>query len=116
PLDSPGNKMLIKPGEKVIYNRENNGFEIYITDLGEPAAWRDGVIRFYDEDLYSIAKVLERRFNTKILVADDQIGKLHFTANFDEEPLDKIFELLKEAHDFKFIKLKDSIIIQSKKK
>lgn len=115
PLDSPGNKMLIKPGEKVIYNRENNGFEIYVTDLGEPAAWRDGVIRFYDEDLYSIAKVLERRFNTKILVADDQIGKLHFTANFDEEPLDKIFELLKEAHDFKFIKLKDSIIIQSGK-
>lgn len=114
-IDSPENKMLIKPGEKVIFNRDDNGFEIYVTDLGKPAEWRDGVIRFYDEDLYSIAKVLERRFNTKILVADDLVGNLHFTANFDEEPLDKIFELLKEAHDFKFTKLKDSIIIQSKK-
>lgn len=112
--DHPENKMMVEPGEKIIYTRTAGEFDVYITDLGAPAEWRDGILRFYDEDLSSISKVLERRFNTKIIVADDKVGNLHFTANFDEEPLEKIIKLLQEAHDFDFKKLENSIIIQSK--
>ena len=93
-------------------NDEKN-FYIKSIELEKPAEWRDGILRFYDEDLNSICQKLERKFMTKILISDEEIGKLRFTASFDTEPLDKILKLLSEAHDFKTIKTTKGVIIKS---
>jgi len=81
--------------------------------LEKPAEWREGILRFYDEDLNSISLILERKFRTKIFIKDKEVGKLRFTASFDTEPLDKILNLLKEAHEFKTEKTTNGIIIKS---
>ena len=113
-LQSSRKKLAVNPGEKVFYTQSNEEFKVITTDLGNPAEWRDGILRFYDEDLSTIAKKLERKFQTKIVIADAKVGSLHFTANFEEESLMKIIELLKKAHEFKFERYDNSIIIQSK--
>jgi ferric-dicitrate binding protein FerR (iron transport regulator) len=109
------NKMVMKPGEKVSFANDEKNFYIKSIELEKPAEWRDGILRFYDEDLNSISQKLERKFMTKILITDEEIGKLRFTASFDTEPLDKILKLLSEAHDFKTIKTTKGIIIKSNK-
>ncbi len=108
-------KVLVTPGEKVFYTNSDGEFKVIANHLESPAIWRDGVLRFYDEDFKSIAKFLERKFQTKIVFTDENVAKLHFTANFDEEPLLKILQLLKEAHNFEFREYDNSIIIRSKK-
>lgn len=111
--NNAANKIYLAPGEKASYQFETG--KISVTDeIGKPAEWRDGTLRFYDEDFYTICKKLERKFQTKILIADTQIGNLHFTANFDFEPLQKILDLLQKAHNFKYIKTKNGIIIEQK--
>jgi ferric-dicitrate binding protein FerR (iron transport regulator) len=115
-LQSSRKKLAVNPGEKVFYTHSNDEFNVITTDLGNPAEWRDGILRFYDEDLSTIAKKLERKFQTKIVIIDEKVGNMHFTANFEEESLIKIIELLKEAHEFAFKKYDNSIIIQSKNK
>jgi len=109
-----GKNILIKPGEKVIYEPSDKDINVIPTVLGKPAEWRDGILRFYNEKFSSIAKKLERKFQTKIVITDEKVGKLHFTGNFEEEPLIKIMKLLNEAQEFTFKKYEDSIIIQSK--
>lgn len=106
--------LRVNPGEKVCYTDSSNEFNVIKTDLGKPAQWRDGILRFYDEDFASITKKLERKFQTKIVFTDKTLGNLHFTANFEEESLMKILDLLKEAHEFKYKKYENNIIIQSK--
>jgi transmembrane sensor len=106
--------IMVNPGEKVFYKHADSEFNVIATDLGKPAEWRDGILRFYDEDFSTIAKKLERKFQTKIVITDEKIGNLHFTANFEEESVMKIIELLNEAHEFEFKRFDDSIIIQSK--
>lgn len=103
---------ILTPGQIAHFTTGKNEIAIFNTDLGKPAQWRDGILRFYDEDLNSIAKKLERKFQTKILITDIEAGNLHFTANFDVESLDKILELLKEAHTFDYQKTKNGIIIK----
>jgi ferric-dicitrate binding protein FerR (iron transport regulator) len=110
---SPHNKLVMKPGEKTSFSINEKQFYSKQNYLEKPAEWRDGVIRFYDEDLNSIAKKLERKFMTRIFIVDDEVGKLNFTASFDTEPLDKILKLLSEAHGFKTITTANGIIIKS---
>jgi len=109
------NKVEMKPGQKVSFTNDENNFYIKSNELEKPAEWRTGILRFYDEDLNSISKKLERKFMTRIFIVDDEVGKLSFTASFNTEPLDKILNLLKEAHHFKTINTTNGIIIKSLK-
>jgi ferric-dicitrate binding protein FerR (iron transport regulator) len=111
--NSPDSKVVMKPGQKVSFSNNEKNFYIKSHELEKPAEWREGILRFYDEDLNSIAQKLERKFMTRIFVADKQAGKLRFTASFDTEPLDKILTLLSEAHEFKTEKTTNGIIIKS---
>jgi ferric-dicitrate binding protein FerR (iron transport regulator) len=109
------NKLVMKPGQKVSFTNDENNFYIKANELEKPAEWREGILRFYDEDLNSITQKLERKFMTKIFITDEEVGKLRFTASFDTEPIDKILNLLSEAHEFKTIKTTNGIIIKSLK-
>jgi len=113
--NTPANKMAMKPGQKVSFSTDERNFYIKSNEFEKPAEWRDGILRFYNEDLNSISQKLERKFRTKILISDEEVGKLRFTASFDTEPLDKILKLLSEAHQFKTINTKNGIIIKSLK-
>ena len=111
--NKPDNKMAMKPGQKVSFSNDEKNFYTKSNELEKPAEWREGILRFYDEDLNSITQNLERKFMTRIFIADEQAGKLRFTASFDSEPLDKILSLLSEAHEFKTEKTTNGIIIKS---
>jgi len=114
-FQSAKKSLYVKPGEKVFYSQADDTFNVITTDLGKPAQWRDGILRFYDEDFGTIAKKLERKFQTKIIFTDPKVGNLHFTANFEGESLMKILDLLQEAHQFEYEKYENNIIIQAKK-
>ena len=107
------NRLVMSPGQKVSFTNDENNFYIKAHDLEKPAEWREGILRFYDEELSSISQKLERKFMTQIFITDEEVGKLRFTASFDTEPLDKILKLLSEAHNFKTIKTTNGIIIKS---
>ena len=109
----PDNKIVMKPGQKVSFSNDEKNFYIKSNELEKPAEWREGILRFYDEDLSTIAHTLERKFMTRVFIADEQSGKLRFTASFDTEPIDKILKLLKEAHNFNIKKTTNGIIITS---
>ncbi len=107
------NNVIINPGEQAYFNCEKSNFLVKATELGLPAVWRNGMLHFYDEELNHIAITLERRFQTKILIKDEKVGKLRYTANFEGETLKKILELLNEAHEFEFYETENGIIIES---
>ena len=103
----------MKPGQKVTFTNDENNFYVKSNELEKRAEWREGILRFYDEDLNSIYQKLERKFMTKIFITDEEVGKLRFTASFDTEPVDKILSLLSGAHEFKTEKTTNGIIIKS---
>jgi len=102
----------LKPGDRAYFTSKTGNIRVENTDLGEPAKWRDGILRFYNEDLFTITKKLERKYHTRILITDSIAGDLKFSAEFDVESLEDILKLLKEAHNFKYIKTENGIIIQ----
>ncbi len=110
------NEAILTPGQKAYFTPETEQIEVIKTDLGKPAQWRDGILRFYDEDLFSISEKLERKFNTRIFIADSIIGNLKYTAEFEEESLERIMKILSKAHDFDYEFSNNGILIKSAKK
>lgn len=110
------NSVTLKPGERATFSQKDKNFFVKEVDISKPAAWRNGCIYFYDEDLFAIAQKLEFKFQTQIIIADEEVGKLRFTADFEKETLEEILKLLSEAHAFDFTKTQDGIIINKIKK
>ncbi|WP_321375068.1 FecR domain-containing protein [uncultured Draconibacterium sp.] len=109
------NTAILNPGDRAYFNMHTGSLKLIHTDLGKPAQWRDGILRFYDEDLFSISKKLERHFQTRIFIADSVSGNLKYTGEFEEESLERILDLLSSAKTFNYRINNNGIIIESKK-
>jgi len=108
------NNYVLKPGDRAYFTLNTGNIKVIHTDLGKEAQWRDGILRFYDEDLFSITKKLERKFHSRIFIADSIVGNLKFSAEFEEESLERIIKVLSEAHAFSYKFTNNGVFIQSK--
>lgn len=115
PLQTKINGAFLEPGQRAHFNPENGNFIISQTDVDNRAAWRNGIVIFYNEELFNIALELERKFETRIIISDSRAGKLRFTAEFTDEPLEKILHLLSEAKDFSYDISDQGVLIRSEK-
>lgn len=113
PEINPANFNL-KPGDRAYFTVKSGDLKVISTDLGKEAQWRDGILRFYNEDLFSISKKLERKFQSRIFIADSLCGNLRFSAEFEEESLEKIMKILSEAQTFKYEFTNNGVLIKSK--
>lgn len=104
---------ILNPGDRAYFTLKTGEIEVVRTDLGKEAQWRDGILRFYDEDLFSITKKLERKFQSRIFIADSVVGNLKYSAEFEEESLDKIMKILSEAQAFNYEFTNNGVLIKS---
>jgi transmembrane sensor len=115
PLQKNVNAAFLEPGQRAHYNVEKEKLIISQNGVESRAAWRNGVLYFYNEELAQIASVLERKFETRILISDCETGNLRFTAEFTDEPLGKILHLLSEAKNFSYDISNQGVLIRSVK-
>lgn len=110
-----GKNIVMSPNEEVLLNKTNG--EISIDKKPEPlvAPWREGRFRFYKTDLLSIAHQLERKYDCQIVIVDKAAETMKFTADFEDEGLDKILGLLNKAHSFNLKKKENKYFISLKK-
>jgi ferric-dicitrate binding protein FerR (iron transport regulator) len=110
------NKVIMHPGETAIFSPDNGEIAVTYKESGKPAQWRDGILHFDNEDLFSITRKLERKYDTKIFVTDPAVGRLRYTAEFQDESVDSILRILCEAKEFYYENASGGIIIKAKNK
>jgi transmembrane sensor len=115
PLQNNVNEAFLEPGQRAHYNPENGKIVISPNGDNVRAAWRNGIMNFYNDELSQIAYVLERKFETRIIISDYEAGKLRFTAEFTNESLEKILLLLSEAKKFSYDITNHGVYIRSVK-
>jgi ferric-dicitrate binding protein FerR (iron transport regulator) len=113
PEDESVQSVMLSPGQRALLNQESGELDVSASAAENRAAWRNGITVFYNDELFHIASALERKFETRILVADEQAGTLKYTAEFSDESLEKILLLLSEAKAFKYNITEQGVLIQS---
>lgn len=92
-----GEVLVMKPGEKLVYDKETNSFVQTEADVYEKTAWKDGKLVFRNASLETVVKKLSRHFNTDIEFRNLSGRKCSYRATFKNETLSQILDYLSQS-------------------
>lgn len=91
----PGNstqKIAMNPYEKLILKEGN--IDVSLTDPSKYKAWTDGKLVFRGDNMAEVARRIERWYNVKVYLADEDLKKFSFRATFEDDSLEEVLRLL----------------------
>ncbi|TKG94914.1 DUF4974 domain-containing protein [Puteibacter caeruleilacunae] len=97
-LRSKSDKLItpLKPGQNAKYDRETNSMTISNIDTKLYTSWRNGRITFKDERIEDIARKLERWYNVRISIENEELKDQLYTGTILRfKPIDQILEVLR---------------------
>jgi ferric-dicitrate binding protein FerR (iron transport regulator) len=74
-------------------------------------AWKDEKLTFYNEPMQKLVIKLERWYDVKITIQDEELLDLHFTGTFADESIEQALDALKLASSFNYKIDKNQIYI-----
>lgn len=102
---------LLPDEQLVVDNRSGKSLKAHI-DARSLSGWIRGALDFNNEDLKTIALLLEKKFNIAVKVDTDELAQQRLTARFRaEETLDDILGTLAMAGNFHYRRAPDQVLI-----
>ena len=131
---NPDKKIILRPNEKIVVK---NSTALISTgapstaskDSGEPAMilgkahfqqkdsavsevlWVKNKLAFDEESLPDVASKIERWYDVKVIIRDEELKKTHYTAVFEYENLEQVMEALRLTGNFKYSINKNEVTI-----
>jgi len=95
-------KEELKPDQHLVYNKSTK--TLIKTDIDSKAytSWKDGLLIFKNVPMSEIARRLEHRYNTEIILHGDSLKSSIFRATFQDENLDEICKMLSTVAPIKY--------------
>ncbi|GAB3419003.1 FecR family protein [Niabella aquatica] len=105
--DSADNAAIQFPKETVVA-------PLVQTDLPTHAetAWMDHYLIFEEQTLEEIKNTIERKYNVSVTIADPEVRRYKYTANFRNETVEEVLKALQISYPFSYTKDGDNIIIK----
>ncbi|WP_303071024.1 FecR family protein [Bacteroides nordii] len=102
-IDSIHNKTItLTPGERLLYNKQENSLDKSAADIYEKTAWKEGKIIFRNTSLETILKRLARTHNVNIKFENKSGKDFFYRATFRNETITQILECLSESAKIKW--------------
>ncbi|MBI9065293.1 MAG: DUF4974 domain-containing protein [Marinilabiliaceae bacterium] len=87
--------VVLKPGERALFNKARQQLEVEPTRVPDKLAWREGKLVFRNVPLEVVLKKLARHYNVDIELINDTDKKYLYRATFDRESIYQILDYLK---------------------
>lgn len=112
---SEGDRYVMQPDEKLVYDRNTGTMQVGKVCSKEYVEWTDGNLRFENESLENIVKVLSRVYNVKI-VFDSAFpeGQYFFTGSIGSGGITNALDILSMTSSLHY-EVRDSVIVLHKK-
>ncbi|SHJ57001.1 FecR family protein [Pseudozobellia thermophila] len=109
---APGDKALLKPGQKAIWTKTAHTTQIEEVDVEIYTAWLSGELIFRDVSFNEMAKKLERQYNVSIVNNNTLLATKTLNARFNVkvENIEDILTSLKQIQNFDY-RIEDRTII-----
>ena len=93
---------LLRPGQMGVYCESTGKFHTEEVNVDKYISWRDGNLIFRDDKMEEVVKRLSRWFNVEIVLSDPEIKSYIYKANFRNENLMQVLNLLKMSAPIDF--------------
>ena len=105
--------VTMKPNERLVYNKHTNELDAYTIDASRSALWKTGRLCFVDATVEQISKDLERKYDVKIHINNDEIKSELFSGSLNLNlSLKEILTYIDVDKKFRIIQTGDTIIIR----
>jgi ferric-dicitrate binding protein FerR (iron transport regulator) len=113
-------EIVLKTGQKVaVKNSSKPVPQILVTDLRPnpvyniipEIAWTQNKLYFEDESLEDIGPMIERWFGKNVVIENEELRKVRYTGNFENETMEEVLSYLKLSRPFNFKFVDDTIVI-----
>ena len=84
----------MKAGDYIMVEKETNTVRSQKLSVDKQIAWHKNVLVLDDTPLEEMAVLLERWYGVKVFITDNELKKYKFSATFENEPLNRVLELL----------------------
>lgn len=106
----------LAPERMLSYNKETNCVQVSRISGADALAWTEGRLKFRDRPFSRIAKDLERKFNTPIVVGSRTLAGEIFTGSFPAAlSLDEILREIDVEHKYAWRREGGALVIRDKK-
>ncbi len=103
--------VYLNAGQEAIFDKDNGQLNVRDYLKNRSGQWKDGKIIFYSNTLSEIAIMLERKFDVKIVIMDEEVKSYKFSGDFSDAELFELLGYLCAARPFKFSASGNYIII-----
>lgn len=102
---------LLKPGQIAVFDKTNKSVNVSKADMDIHLAWKDGKIVLKHTPFKNAIKKLERNYDVRITNNNIAFDEETFTASFDVETVEQVFEAFSEGFGLEYIIKGSEIII-----
>lgn len=88
--------------QQLVFNKSTKEFVKSPIDSKSYTSWKDGVLVFKNVQMSEIARRLERKYNTEIILHGDSLKSSVFRATFLDENIDEICKMLSTVAPIKY--------------
>lgn len=109
-------KVLLAPGQKLVYDSKDNKVQLYATSGESELAWKEGKIVFRNTPLEEGLRMLEKRYNVEFIIKNDRLKEDSFTGTFTHQRLERILEYFQLSSQIRWRYLDSPNITDEKSK
>ena len=95
-------RIILKPGEAVRYNRQNQKIDKYHFEVSDIIAWKDGILIFEDASYSHVVQKLKRWYGVDIESVGTPKNNWQFSGRFYNEYLANVLEVMQYNRDFQY--------------
>lgn len=92
----------LEPDQQLVFNRLTKELVKSHIDSKNYSRWKDGILVFKNVPMSEIARRLERKYNTEIILHGDSLKSSIFRATFLDENIDEICKMLSTVAPIKY--------------
>ncbi len=92
----------LEPDQQLVFNKLTKELVKSHIDSKNYTSWKDGILVFKNVPMSEIAKRLERKYNTEIILHGDSLKSSIFRATFLDENIDEICKMLSTVAPIKY--------------
>lgn len=93
---------LLLPGEQMIFDKEMRTLTKKAIDIENELAWRKGIIQFNETSLTQVIDILERWYDTDIILVNDELINCKISGKFNEDRIKNVLEGLTFLIDIQY--------------
>lgn len=87
--------ITLTPEQQAVFSKKNKKIAVKHVDSHKFSAWKNGKLVFDSQTIDRIARILERWYNVKIIVAPELNGKCPLTITLKDETIEQALDLIR---------------------